>query len=389
MSDIEDWGRAEVTSKCVGAMTCRVLAPEIFREVVARSKPALGPGNFSEVGKDIASAEEYTAVRQAIFSCPFKAIRWSRQPRVRLEQLPPLYEGFPKRIEDNVYFMGHPDANTFACAGFFIRHEGHNILIDPPIAHPKLLEAVQQMGGVQHLCFTHVDHTGNATAWYEATKASRLMHKDDMVEAENKYTPFPVTKGFEHLLELKAGETTALEGLAEFQIIHTPGHTAGSIMFLYKKKFLFTGDSLHYSAVKGHLVAARVQCWQSWELQTQSLERLPQDFQWVLPGHGDWRRFESPGAARASLDRCVWWMKRQGRGRTWLPWYVIWIECRKLPPGLFTWLADSFLMTQGAKDSLPNWTLPSWFTSLVLLIPPAMLLFCAMPWTTLKRALPL
>lgn len=223
------------------------------------------------VFQDIASAEEYTAVRQAIFSCPFKAIRWSRQPRVRLEQLPPLYEGFPKRIEDNVYFMGHPDANTFACAGFFIRHEGHNILIDPPIAHPKLLEAVQQMGGVQHLCFTHVDHTGNATAWYEATKASRLMHKDDMVEAENKYTPFPVTKGFEHLLELKAGETTALEGLAEFQIIHTPGHTAGSIMFLYKKKFLFTGDSLHYSAVKGHLVAARVQCWQSWELQTQSL----------------------------------------------------------------------------------------------------------------------
>ena len=33
VDDIEDWGAVEVTNKCCGAMTCRVLAPEIFKEV--------------------------------------------------------------------------------------------------------------------------------------------------------------------------------------------------------------------------------------------------------------------------------------------------------------------------------------------------------------------
>ena len=238
-------------------------------------------------------------MRQAVFSCPFKAIRWTRQPRVKKQPSlydgqpaiaislvlfsflkaiwwpsnsfffffcksfgqyfymafffcfffwsfwkVPLFSGFPRLIEENVYYMGHSDTSTFGSAGFFIRHEGHNILIDPPIVHPQLLAAVEQMGGVQHLCFTHVDHTGNANTWHEATRAPRLMHKADVVETENNYTPFPVTKDFEVLLDLNVpGTSINLEGLADFQIIHTPGHTPGSIMFLYKKKFLFTGDS--------------------------------------------------------------------------------------------------------------------------------------------------
>lgn len=39
-SDLEDWGRVEVSTKCFGAMTCRVLAPQIFQEVKAKSRPA-------------------------------------------------------------------------------------------------------------------------------------------------------------------------------------------------------------------------------------------------------------------------------------------------------------------------------------------------------------
>ena len=41
--------------------------------------------------------------------------------------------------------------------------------------------------------------------------------------------------------------------MPDLEIIHTPGHSPGSIMFLYKKKFLFTGDSLAFSPAKGHL----------------------------------------------------------------------------------------------------------------------------------------
>jgi len=30
--DLEDFGRVEVTERCCGAMTCRVLAPSLFKE---------------------------------------------------------------------------------------------------------------------------------------------------------------------------------------------------------------------------------------------------------------------------------------------------------------------------------------------------------------------
>merc|ERR1719409_861215 len=104
LEDMEDWGRVEVTNKCYGAMTCRVLAPEIFKEVKAKSKSAFD-GKFTDTGKAITSQEEYDAVRRAIFSCPVKAIRWVEQPKKKKGQASrsPLYEGYPKLIEDDVY----------------------------------------------------------------------------------------------------------------------------------------------------------------------------------------------------------------------------------------------------------------------------------------------
>lgn len=364
-SDLEDWGQVEVSTKCFGAMTCRVLAP-LFQEVKAKSRPAY-QGNFSEAGKDVTSEEEYHAVRQAVFSCPQKAIRWVRQPKVKLAGLPFVYEAFPQKIEDDVYFLGHSDVTTFGAAGFFIQSQGSNVMIDPPIAHPKLVEAVNRMGGVHHLLATHVDHTANIGAWHEITKAPRLIHKADVVESKNDYSPFPVTKDYEVILSLKPLETATLKNMPDLEIIHTPGHSPGSIMFLYKKKFLFTGDSLAFSPAKGHLHAHRVQCWQSWELQTKSIEGLlNHDFSQVLAGHGDWKSYETTAAARADLERCLSWMRGQGKGRTWLPLYVLWTFTRNRPPGLFTLLADSFLMTQGAKDQFPNFTLPSWFTGLIM-----------------------
>lgn len=61
-------------------------------------------------------------------------------------------------------------------------------------------------------------------------------------------------------------------------LIPAPGHTPGSWFIIYKNKYLFTGDSLAYSRVLGHLVLDRFHCWQSFALQTQSLKFL-RDYQ--------------------------------------------------------------------------------------------------------------
>ena len=74
--------------------------------------------------------------------------------------------------------------------------------------------------------------------------------------------------------------------------IPVPGHTEGSIAYLYRDKFLFSGDHLWWSPNVGALHASRRVCWYDWRRQIRSMERLLDfSFEWVLPGHG--RRYQA------------------------------------------------------------------------------------------------
>jgi glyoxylase-like metal-dependent hydrolase (beta-lactamase superfamily II) len=51
-----------------------------------------------------------------------------------------------------------------------------------------------------------------------------------------------------------------LDRVGDVKLLPIPGHTPGSMAILYKG-FLFTGDSMHYSRIEGHLVGTRFHCW--------------------------------------------------------------------------------------------------------------------------------
>jgi glyoxylase-like metal-dependent hydrolase (beta-lactamase superfamily II) len=111
------------------------------------------------------------------------------------------------------------------------------------------------------------------------------------------------------------GMERVLEGEMEVRLdddliaIPVPGHTRGSMVLLYRGKFLFTGDHLAWSPVRETLTAFRSACWYSWTEQTRSMERLlAYDFEWVLPGHGRIHH-DTPAAMREHLLRCLQWMK--------------------------------------------------------------------------------
>lgn len=44
---------------------------------------------------------------------------------------------------------------------------------------------------------------------------------------------------------------------AQFTMVHLPGHTPGSVFIQFQERFLFTGDSLHYSRTDGRLTGFR------------------------------------------------------------------------------------------------------------------------------------
>ncbi len=87
----------------------------------------------------------------------------------------------------------------------------------------------------------------------------------------------------DHLIE---GDTP-VEIAPDMLAIPVPGHTKGSVAWLFEGRCLFTGDSLAWSFERDDLMAWRDFCWYSWEEQTKSLRRLlAYSFEWVCAGHG-------------------------------------------------------------------------------------------------------
>jgi glyoxylase-like metal-dependent hydrolase (beta-lactamase superfamily II) len=81
------------------------------------------------------------------------------------------------------------------------------------------------------------------------------------------------------------------------------------MVFLYKKKFLFTGDHLAWSPARQTLTAFPSVAWYSWAKQTESMAKLATyDFEWVLPGHGSLHH-DTNQNMRYHLQSCIAWMK--------------------------------------------------------------------------------
>ena len=105
------------------------------------------------------------------------------------------------------------------------------------------------------LTHSHPDHIGAARAIREETGCSIAAHPAERawiedVELQNRERPVP---GFATLVdgpvpidyELDRGDTIDIDGTREYelQVLHTPGHSAGSIaLFLESEGALFSGD---------------------------------------------------------------------------------------------------------------------------------------------------
>jgi glyoxylase-like metal-dependent hydrolase (beta-lactamase superfamily II) len=161
---------------------------------------------------------------------------------------------------------------------------------------------------------------------------------------------------------------------AEFAVLPQPGHTPGSLCLLYRGRFLFTGDHLAYSHRLGHIVGHRLQCWEDWERQTRSVEQLAAwaaagklRFQWLLPGHGEWIRFETDRDSPAELRRAVEWMRQQPPGKVPLLRWIPFVLSRTKPRSKFARLVmmlggrrrDSWLLPRASRQYLPDYQPPN------------------------------
>ena len=163
---------------------------------------------------------------------------------------------------------------------------GRALMIDPGDEAQRLLawldETQVQVEAIV-LTHAHFDHIMAVKAVQEATGAPLLIHEADARVLNNSaYTliDLPYTLTPDRLL--KDGDTVTM-GDEVFEVLHTPGHTEGSICLL-SGTLLFAGDTLFAGSVgRVDLPGADVR------KQRESLGRLAAlpDAVRVFSGHGE------------------------------------------------------------------------------------------------------
>ena len=272
-----------VDSTCIDCDTCSQLAPTVFRD----------HGDQCSVYRQPDSEHETKLGMMALVACPTGSIGTTEKHDARIG-----IDAFPMHLDDNVFFCGFTSESSFGGWSYLItrpENKGGNVLIDSPRFASQLLKRLAALGGIRRMLLTHKDDIADHHMFTQRFGSTRTMHADDGASK----------LGIEQVLQWE--EPVELD--KDLTAIPTPGHTRGHVVYLYRRKFLFTGDHLAWSPTRNTLTAFRSVAWYSWSEQIRSMKKLlAYDFEWVLPGHGDVHK-DSVYRMREHLDRCVSWME--------------------------------------------------------------------------------
>ena len=121
---------------------------------------------------------------------------------------------------------------------YLLKSEVANVLIYNT-GHAEELDNIADNGGIKYQFLSHRDEIGDSLQVFKQRFSSELCCH--MLE-EAAISP-------SCSVDIRFSDSKTL--LANIEVLHTPGHTAGSVTFFYKspfgRKYLFTGDTLFQS----------------------------------------------------------------------------------------------------------------------------------------------
>lgn len=135
-----------------------------------------------------------------------------------------------KEVLPGVYLIDKYSLKSFGNSGYFVRHEGGNILVDAPELQPEDSAFLEANGGISYIFITHIRAFGDACNLKAKFKAKIVMHEEDGKLVKG-CTP-DITFSGEHQL------------YDDVLLVPTPGYSKGSSSMLLEKDggALFCGD---------------------------------------------------------------------------------------------------------------------------------------------------
>jgi len=309
-----------VNEACINCQACHRFAPTVFEMDETRQ-------SHHRVRKqpNLADHEEMDQARAALSACPVAAIRVDHslakdeltQQLARELTLNEKVSGwshpFPRAVVDggysNVYHVGHHNEHSFGGVPYLVKGHSDSVLVDAPKFSKSAVRTVESIvgtNGPSYMFLTHVDDTADHEKWAEHyPNMKRIFHSGDLgpgnwrrdKELENCEVILHGTSTEE---SFKAWTLNGKElediGQEEFLVLHTPGHSRGSISLYYRPTeggVLFTGDTLGWSG-RTETLTGFPRYGRDLKLQAKTLEnflKLPGRWDLIAPGHGQPRYY--------------------------------------------------------------------------------------------------
>ena len=167
-----------------------------------------------------------------------------------------------KEIHDGIYLIGSSDLTDSRDCCVYLLNLGDLVLIDTGagLSVSSIIANIDKLGFTSAplttivLTHCHIDHVGGAAALQQKYGARIIMHQADAVPLENgdqrmtaaywygvKFQPLPIDVTF------NGPRHTVTVGQHELVLLHTPGHTPGSISAYIDKsgKRVLFGQDIH------------------------------------------------------------------------------------------------------------------------------------------------